>query len=83
MHNRESTLRSRRFAASVSALLLFPVPSEVAAPSAVFVPPAHADARDAGDGVLDVRSVAFGQVDAHLTLTVRTEASRELGELVS
>ena len=81
VHNRERTLRSRRLAAVVSALLLFPAPSDAAAPGAVFAPPAHADAHDAGHGVLDVRSVAFGQVDAHLTLTVRTEASRELGEL--
>ena len=74
--NREGTLRSRRFAAILSAALLPAAPVHAAVP---FPPAAHADGRDAG--ALDVRSVAFGQVDAHFSLAVRTEASAELGEV--
>jgi hypothetical protein len=54
-----------------------------AAPSGTgpqFAPPAQSDPRDAVGG-LDVRSVAFGQQDAHLLLDVRTWGAWTTGDL--
>jgi len=51
--------------------------------AAQFAPPQHADPRDAATGPLDVRSVAFGQAGALLTLRIRTEGRWDARELAA